>query len=306
MKIFLRKGLSLSLLGILLLLPACAQSTVQSPASSSQEVYTERDTEYLTFDEAILRSDAAMIGRYVEKVDHETYIEYQFQVEEVLYGTVEDDTIYVYADTGESYVSELNYSYETGGEPYTPGSRYVLVLEKHTSIMYDHDRYLTIGDLLLNQDTGQYTLYSQELDFSPADLTDYICSVHSQIETVSTGDSSVTSDSYDNAVEEMVRCADYVGEVTIDALEAEGSVHNGNTYRCSVENLYSGESLVTDEDGSVLIVLQKDSVQIGESYIVGFSSVDDGSIIYMQETLTSIYDSSDADVIAEVERYISG
>lgn len=305
MKYFFRKSLSLLLLGTLAVCSGCAQPVTSNSESSSQTVYTEKDVEYLTFDEAILRSDTAIIGQYVETIDQESYSEYKFQVEEVLYGSVDGDEIYVYADVAECYVSEIDYRYETGGELYTPGHQYVLVMEKSTSVMYDHDRYMTIGDLLLDQDAEQYTMYSQELDFSGEEPAEYIRSVHSQAETASAEDSSASAATYENAVEEMVQRADYVGEVTIESLEIEGEVHNGNTYQCSVNKLYSGENLTTDEDGSVLIVLEKGSVEVGKSYVIGFSPVDEPSILYTQETSESIYDSDDTETIDMIEAYAS-
>ena len=48
------------------------------------------------------------------------------------------------------------------------------------------------------------------------------------------------------------------------------------------------------EDGRILLVLRKDQVEIGETYIIGFDAIDDVSVIYIQSTETSIYKYSEA------------
>ena len=87
--------------------------------------------------------------------------------------------------------------------------------------------------------------------------------------------------------------SDYVGRVKILELVNEGKTHNGNVYRCSVESLSKGDDLNTYDDGTVLIVILKNTVETDNSYIIGFSSVDEGSLIYTQSTDASVYDIDD-------------
>ena len=91
----------------------------------------------------------------------------------------------------------------------------------------------------------------------------------------------------------MMGESEYVGTVKILELVNEGKVHNGNVYRCSVESLSKGSNLNTYDDGTVLIVILKNTVEVGNSYIVGFSPADKGSLIYTQSTDTGVYDIND-------------
>ena len=51
----------------------------------------------------------------------------------------------------------------------------------------------------------------------------------------------------------------------------------GNVYRCTVDSLSKGSNLNTNDDGTILIVILKNTVEIDNNYIIGFSPVDEGS-----------------------------
>ena len=72
--------------------------------------------------------------------------------------------------------------------------------------------------------------------------------------------------------------------------ESEG--HNGNTYRCTVESLAKGTGLNTYDDGTILLVIMKDTVEVGETYIIGFSPVEENSRVHMQTTVNGVFEDS--------------
>jgi hypothetical protein len=94
-------------------------------------------------------------------------------------------------------------------------------------------------------------------------------------------------------IDEMVLASEYIGTVKILDLYMEGKVHNGNTYRCKVEALSKGNNLNTYSDGTILLTIRKNVVTVGETYIIGFSPIGEGSLIYVQTSIDGVYEYSD-------------
>lgn len=254
-------------------------------------ITTEFSEQLLTLEESILRSNSAIIGEYIDTIQHDNYIEHIFKVKEWLYGQTEEDEIYLYSNIGTGHISDINYSYQSDEQVYEKGKEYVLIMECFTSLMYDHNRYMLNADLLLNETDKEYSMYSRPIDIPDGVLLkDYIYDVYNTIPHQKDIHMDVI---YDNEYDEMIEKSDYIGKVTILGLELEGRVHNGNTYKCRVESLVKGDSINKYDDGSVLIVLLKDRVSVGESYIIGFNKIDEESLIYTQSTKTGVYNYQD-------------
>lgn len=302
----MKKMRFLTLLALSLLIPlvfAACSSTAD--ISKIEEVESEGvflsaciQREYVTFDELISISDAAIVGEYIETIVHEYYIEQKFKVKECLYGGVTDPEIYLCSNIGTANVEEIGYSYESGADIYEKGLSYLLVMERQQSIFYDHDRYMLNADVLLCESSKEYRMYGQSIEL-PAEnsMRDYITSVHSSVPHPTDISEPVT---YENELSEMLGESTYVGIVNILGLEIEG-IHNGNTYRCSVESLSKGSNLNTYGDGTILMTILKGKVEVGQRYIIGFSPADEGSLIYGQETAASVYDVSD-ELLSEISQ----
>ncbi len=277
------------------LLAAAAVISFMMTACSSEKplaiTYMEYEKTFLTLEEMIKKSDVAIVGEYVETIRHDNYIEQKFKVKECLYGDVADSEIYLYSGTGVGHIEEIDYTYELGADVYEVGMEYILILERAQSVMYEHDRYMQSADVFLCDSVGEYRMYSQRVEI-PAEVTlkDYITSTY---EAVSHPAGQAASVLYEDEIARMMGESDYVGRVKILELVNEGKTHNGNVYRCSVESLSKGDDLNTYDDGTVLIVILKNTVETDNSYIIGFSSVDEGSLIYTQSTDASVYDIDD-------------
>lgn len=280
-----------------LVLAACS-----STANSAQIEGTEYEQELLTFEELILRSNVAIVGEYIEMVEHDSYTEKKFTVKECLYGDVTDNEIYLYSNIGTGHITETDYTYEYGADVYEAGMDYILIMEKKQSVMYDHDRYMLAADVFLCENNNEYSLYSKAIDI-PAETTvkEYICSVYNSVPHPVVVNVPVT---YDNEIQEMVGESEYVGVVKILELVNESKVHNGNVYKCTVEALSKGSNLNTYEDGTILMVILKNTVEIDNNYIIGFSPVDEGSLIYTQSTKTSVYNVSN-ELMSELSQSVS-
>lgn len=297
------RSLTLTALSALLIFVACSANADLSKAegadSERQVIITCIQREYLTFDELISMSDVAIVGEYIETIEHEYYIEQKFKVNECLYGGVTDPEIYLYSDIGVANVEGIGYSYESGADVYEEGLSYILVMERQQSILYDHDCYMLNADVLLCESSNEYSMYARLIDI-PAGFTmrDYIISVYNSVPHPASVSEPV---SYENELSEMVGESTYVGIVIILEMEGEGKVHNGNVYRCSVESLSKGSNLNTYGDGTILMTILKGKVELGHRYIIGFSPADEGSLIYVQETVDSVYDVSD-ELLSEISQ----
>lgn len=96
----------------------------------------------VTFDQAIAISSCAVNAEFVQYYDMGWYVEYEFKVNEVLYGDVPYSTIFVFSMAGNSSV-ETDYSYSLGEDKYTENESYILIMMKNKSIFYEHDRYIS-------------------------------------------------------------------------------------------------------------------------------------------------------------------
>ena len=82
--------------------------------------------------------------------------------------------------------------------------------------------------------------------------------------------------------------SDYIAMVTIDSVE-DNEPENLTVYRAFVkEMLRSQDDLTTMEDGSILLSMQKDALEPGETYVIGFYQAGEKSIIYGQTSEDSI------------------
>ncbi len=269
-----------------ILIIAC---TACAPKNNKDETITiEFEQNLLTFEELVAHSNSAIVGEYIETIKHDNYIEQKFKVIECLYGDVTDKEIYLYSNLGVAHVNQINYTYEPGEDKYEVGDKYILVMEKITYIMYEHDRYMLSADVFMSETDKEYSMYSQPIDIpAKTSIKDYICAIYNSVPHPTIQDTVV---SYKNDIEEMVGESPFVGVVKILGLANEGLVHNGNVYKCSVESLLKGKTLNTYEDGTILLVIQKNKVDINKEYIIGFYPADENSLIYTQTTLNSIHD----------------
>lgn len=299
--------------------PSDTASTTETEESPTEDAESHEDSqnqsetfmqlEYVTFEEAVQLSNAAILGEYVEMVEYESYVEYKFRVLECLYGDVTEEEIYLNSELGTGTVSGIQYSYELGADVYTEGFDYILIMEKLESIMYDHDRYLLLTDLYLCEDEQEYLMYSQPIAIpDETSAKDYILSIRAAaqgIESEPASEDGTTTAAYENELDEMAGESQYIGIVEIIALENESTKNNGNAYRCLVESLIKGGSLNTYDDGTILISILKDTVEVGGRYIIGFSPVSgEDTLVCIQETKTSVYDVSD-ELISDITQLLT-
>ena len=222
--------------------------------------------EELPFQEAVSGSDLILKGTFTDKIEkHENYLYFEFQVDDVLFGNYKEDTIFVY----EIFMDQdiLN--------TYKAGEQYYLLLNKGGEhISNEHPHYVSPGAVL--PVGGPYTYRDEPLDIE--DMETYI--FENMPEQTNAG-----------AKEDLPRTmedSDYIAVVTIDSVE-DNEPENLTVYKAFVkEMIRSQEDLTTMEDGSILLSMQKDALEPGETCVIGFYQAGEKSIIYGQTSEDSI------------------
>ncbi|MCR5828906.1 MAG: hypothetical protein K6F93_00975 [Lachnospiraceae bacterium] len=265
-------------------------SSVSPTSEPKSEHYITGEFEKFTFEELVLDSNAAVLGEYVEMIDYdpEPYVEYRFLVKDCLYGDVTDKEIFLYELKADLYSDDGTFSYKSGKDIYSKGNDYMLVTERYQSIMYDHDRYLLAADIILNETEGKYVMFSEPIVIPEGkDLKEYILSIYNSVPHKK--ESPKSDKVYADSREEMIGESDYVGIVDILSLTKEKMNDNSNIYTCKASSLSKGYKLNTYEDGTFLLSLMKGMVEPGNTYEIGFDSIEEGGLIYIQSTKNSIF-----------------
>lgn len=286
-------------------LAGCADSPAEPTGSNdlSDEVIVDAEhlMKLLSFEDLVAMSDSAVLGEYISTDAYENYVEHRFKVESVYFGDINDEEIYLFSNIGTAHVMETDYEYSLTACPYEVGKKYILIMSKNVSIMFPHDRYVTGAQLVICPEDDLYSMYSAPIQTAEGkDIVDYLSELPNAY-----APSMVTAAAaeYGSAMEKAVSEAGFTAKVSVDGLYFEGEIHNGNTYLCSIDEIYKGGELVYREDGKILLVILKNTVEVGKKYIVCFSQVGPDSLVYKQQTIDSVYEASD-DAEMQIKAYL--
>ncbi|MCL2322024.1 MAG: hypothetical protein FWC47_07975 [Oscillospiraceae bacterium] len=264
---------------------------------------------FLSFHDAVILSNCAVSAKFVSYIEYDTYVEYEFQVKDVLYGTAEK-TIYVSSMKGESSVDTVNNSYNLEGHIYTKGDDYILIMDRVDSILYAHPQYGLSSDIYIPlKDINKSTTYGEPItELTGVTSVDEIKTILNNIKN--TDDGSLDKYKYkpekyskSDKLTDIVPESDYILELKIDSLFAEGVVTIGNTYICDVINVLKGDNVVKNADGKIMVALLKNSVKVGETYIILLNG--DDSSIYVQSSKKSVIPISDTKSIDEIKQILA-
>lgn len=306
MKEILKKVCMMIIIGIMIINVGCSKKDNLDESYIS----VENEEEHMSFDEAIETSNCIISAEFVSYHSMDNYIEYEFQVKEVLYGDVQESNIYLFSMIGTSYVTDNNYTYNLGDDKYKVGNDYILIMEKSDSLFYEHVRYMLVTDIFIPINKIEVSvMYEQPiLDKnnkvlnSSIEIEKYIKEIKNNNDN--TLNENVTTYIKSNDMNTIVSESDFILEIEVNNLEVEGLLHNGNTYICEVIRTLKGDSLLKDTEGKILVTLLKDSVEVGSRYIVMINKVDEESIIYTQSSESSIIPIADKDLVNKLNSYI--
>ncbi len=144
----------------------------------------------LSFNDAVINSTNVVIATFKGYENTENGLDYElkFAINDELRGECGDSTIYVYISPSH-WVDD---SYEEYN--FIEGQEYLLILEKHISVRYEHDRYLLLGNIYapVSYNVGVYmgyqrltqTEYSHREELTRTDLAEYREDLLAYVETL--------------------------------------------------------------------------------------------------------------------------
>ncbi|MBR4866563.1 MAG: hypothetical protein IKU11_07730 [Clostridia bacterium] len=273
----------ITFLFLFLSLTSCSGSDT---LSETETVESEEETESLSFDAILDHSNSIFVGSYTETISHETYAEHCFIVIEPLWGKVDYMNVFLY--------QALDEAGQIPASPYQLGERYLLVTQREDSPFYDHPRYQVTNDLFLHEGSGTFTLNGEPITLPEGnDLRSYVLERKGDAPEIPT---------YETAAAEMVAESEVIAKVTILSLEEEALVHVGARYQCKIEALYKDTTGLMAVGGTPKLMLRRDMVEVGESYILGVSRPNETSLFFSQATRESILESTE-DALASLMPY---
>lgn len=283
-----------------------SNDSTQSTNLDKPNVYAIRQDRNLTFNEALEESDCTVIGKFVSYELKSDCAEYVFEVTEVLRGEVEDNIIHVFSPVGIAEVQEINQTYEIGQDIYKTNDEYILVMVKNDSLFYEYTHYGFYTEIYIPlTDISQSTIQGKPIqDIKDLNLSD----VKALIKAVESSDENNSQEikyTTETEMSNIIRETDSIFEIRVVELMFESEVANSNTYGCEVLNVLKGDCNESEEDGHIMITLEKKSVKVNEKYVVLVNQVGEDSIIYTQSSLKSVVPISDTDTISEIKRIIS-
>lgn len=281
--------------------------------SSSDIVGTSisKFTEYITFEEALLRSTDIVVAQYVGRRNFgENSIELEFVVMERVIGN-SADSIFVYAtNTNSSTIgNNTSISYNNLDLPFNVGGQYLLALKRawfpHSKI--HEDGYILVRNLIVDlenpQNSMMYTeaLYLHfELDFNRGHLSgDQIIEYARELarNNLPAIEYIMSSD-----VAEVAGKSEYILLVEVDELRSMALTDFQHTdiFYCTVVQVIKGN---IEPGFELAMVFLADTVRPGEQHIIAVRRVEEGSSLFEFTSRYSLFKTTQFDeVMATVEQ----
>ena len=322
-------------LGIIVLLTQCSginkhivlpsvsdnSATVDTLPSSFQPVRSMGDRDIVSFETAADMCTDIIVATFINKQSYPTFgenssselfTEYEFSVDKILKGETTTNSIYLFDANDWVFVEGINDSYQEGNIEYVAGEKYLLFLERHICVDYDHDQYLILGDLYMSLSSlSESTMYSQPIsehssyDFQNTTTEDLLLYIEDIAAKSNSRKYYGKKYSISQSIPEIIAESEQIFKVTVDFKFIEGVYIPIDTYFCTVNYIYKGDVLLNDPEygdlaDSIQIGFPKGSVKEGEEYIVLLNRVSEGSTIYSRSSKEhSVYDKDSFDYITK-------
>lgn len=283
----------------------------ESAEISEGPIYSEMIMEYLSFEDAVKQANICLEAVYKGRIDGTQTFQEVFEVDSVLFGSCDEIEIHVYYSYASvDVVNEKTgkrFSVNTWEQRFAEGERYLLILDKVSYLFYDYPRYLPYLGLLLAEDENTYTLWDEPIIYTEGSIKETIKTLREGISDEQPYNPVLNPAPIQEGkdpVETMILNSRHVGLIKLTAVENSKTDHHGRVYRAEIVELFTKETMDLYEDGSFLIVLDRDRTEAGEIYLCGFDPTDEGSRIYTQMTREGVFPASSEDLIKEAKELL--
>lgn len=288
-KILLAAFLTLSILG------ACAPSqSVQVESSLPGDrirVIPQAEIVYQTFEETVADCTDIIRGRFVTEHEYDEYSELEFTVLEVCKGQTQSDSIFVMNCPKQATIEGTGYSYLTDSNVYEEGQDYLLVLDRTSSVYYEHDRYTQPGDIYIPLTTSEScTMYGQDLSVhSEIDMSSVSADIYTEVENVIASIPSTASETGlvgstefidTDSISETADFAGYIFRVQVGELYVSGKYNGTETFRCSIEEIYRGNLTGEEKSAGILVPFFSGTAQEGDEFLLLLTRAGETSKVY--------------------------
>ena len=286
-----------------------SQKQQTSEETTRTHFYTKADQEFISFEESARSSDVGVKAVYKGRIEGTKEYQEIFEVKDVLFGTCEN-TIHVYGYYGETESTDSKngkvYTENTSAVKYKEGSTYILLLDRWNYLFYDYPRYIPYTGQLLDLEENSYTLFGKEINFSGLAPEDYILKCRDKISeerSVNPVRNPAPIKEGKDAVETMALNSLYVGLLKLESVSIEETNHNGMVYCATIIQMFTAEPENRKEDDSILIVLDREKTEVGQTYLCGFDPVEEHSLLYTQMTLDGLFSAEDEAAVSEARAF---
>lgn len=246
----------------------CSCSTNSQNYRDDLEIVTE-DRKYVSFEEAVKIATNIFVAEFTEEIKDGNSYEFKFKVEKQLKGDTKEETIFVRAINSDVIIDGRDISFNNIPQ-YTVGEKYLLVLERHISVYYEHDMYAYFADVIIPLgDMANSQMYRQDIrKHSQQDVFDNSVNLENYVLELLKSEDNKTNEYYgykyttSDSVDEYVKLANYVITFTPMELFSSSDTNGTEIYDCTVKAVHKGELSVE----TVRIKFFKDTVEIGKDY----------------------------------------
>lgn len=269
-----------SLLGIVM---GLFHNIGNSSSDIDNRVYAQAIMLYEGVDSVLEDADIIVKGTIESINAHSDYDEYVVAVSETLKGDIVDQVQI------RNYLYEYSYSYgetEAAGRTntdYEVGKNYIFVLQ-HIRNVYE-DIYMILSDVHIPlNDAQECTVLAEELEDGEAYIDQY------KFQNEQGRGSELSLDYIESSDPEVIFTeSKYIAKVEIQELYR--STETVDVYSCTVVEFLKGD-MQTLEDNQIIIPFFKDTVQVGDIYVVCLNSDREDAIIYSLSSKNSVWEPS--------------
>lgn len=212
----------------------------------------------LTFEQIVSEADLILEAVYTGRSTTEYGTELVFKPIKAVKGQIDGEVNVL--DVSSIYVQPI----ETQPE-YEEGQLYLLFLEKHSSVYYDHDKYSQLGELFVPRGSALWEEYREKAETIAASEKD------------SPGDPEEKRFLEQAATEEVIDFAENIFLVRIDSILAESTVTPTTVYNATVLKTVKNTPAA---NGKIYLTLFNGMVTPGETYLVLLADATKSAPVY--------------------------
>lgn len=255
-------ALTLAVVGsvVLVLSPQLPKETTPTLGAMSNHIE-------LSFEEVAAKADYIMDAVYTGSSTTEYGTELMFRPVKLIKGSM------VTSANANIYVQPID---DLSVQPeYKAGKTYMLFLNKHSSVYYDHDKYTQLGGLYIPENDAKWKNY------------------HTQVTQIAAASRNSPTEStekrYTDAtdIDEVIAFSENIFVVRIDSVLAVSTVGPTTVYNCTVLKTVKN---TPNGNGKIYITLFNDTVSVGGEYLVLLAETGETSLIYgLSSSDSSVY-----------------